>query len=76
MEFKSLKNIESSFRQIRLFAIVFVCICTAIVVYSLWKAFNFATHRSAKKSMCCDGESSLILALSQTYRMNRPRGSP
>ena len=27
MEFKSLKNIESSFRQIRLFGIVFLSLC-------------------------------------------------
>lgn len=30
MEFKSLKNIETSFRQIRLFGIVFVVMCTLI----------------------------------------------
>ena len=28
MEFKSLKNIETSFKQIRLFGIVFVVMCT------------------------------------------------
>lgn len=30
MEFKSLKNIETSFRQIRLFGIVFLCLCTLV----------------------------------------------
>ena len=29
MEFKSLRNIESSFRQIRLFGIVFLSLCGA-----------------------------------------------
>ena len=34
MEFKSLKNIETSFRQIRLFALVFVCLCAVAVSYT------------------------------------------
>ena len=42
MEFKSLKNIESSFRQIRLFGIVFVCLCAGIVGYALWSSYRFA----------------------------------
>ena len=32
MEFNSLKNIETSFKQIRLFGIVFVVMCTLITV--------------------------------------------
>ena len=71
MEFKSLKNIESSFRQIRLFAIVFVCMCTAIVGYSLWKAFNFA-EAQRQKIYVLDGGKSLMLALSQDLSQNRP----
>lgn len=35
MEFKSLKNIESSFRQIRLFGMVFLALCALVVVYSV-----------------------------------------
>ena len=30
MEFKSLRNIESSFRQIRLFGIVFLSLCAGV----------------------------------------------
>ena len=30
MEFKSLNNIETSFRQIRLFALVFICLSAAV----------------------------------------------
>lgn len=33
MEFKSLKNIETSFRQLRLFGMVFLGACTIIYVY-------------------------------------------
>ena len=34
MEFKSLRNIESSFRQIRLFGIVFLSLCAVVTVLS------------------------------------------
>ena len=30
MEFKSLKNIETSFRQIRLFSMVFLALCAVV----------------------------------------------
>ena len=42
MEFKSLKNIETSFRQLRLFGIVYLCACTLLVGYSVWKARSFS----------------------------------
>ena len=42
MEFKSLKNIESSFRQIRLFGIVFLSLCAVITVWSVWSSYRFA----------------------------------
>jgi conjugative transposon TraK protein len=71
MEFKSLKNIESSFRQIRLFGIVFVCLCTGIVVYSLWSAYSFA-EAQRQKIYVLDGGKSLMLALSQDLSQNRP----
>jgi len=71
MEFKSLKNIESSFRQIRFFSIVFVSLCAAIVGYSLWKAFTFA-EAQRQKIYVLDGGKSLMLALSQDLSQNRP----
>lgn len=42
MEFKSLKNIETSFKQIRLFGIVFLVLCAAITGYSVWSSYSFA----------------------------------
>ena len=42
MEFKSLTNIESSFRRIRLMLAAFVCCCTLITGYSLWSSYSFA----------------------------------
>jgi conjugative transposon TraK protein len=71
MEFKSLKNIESSFRQIRFFGIVFVCLCAAITGFSLWNAYRFA-EAQRQKIYVLDGGKSLILALSQDLSQNRP----
>lgn len=34
MEFKSLKNIETSFRQIRLFGMVFLGVCALVTVFA------------------------------------------
>lgn len=71
MEFKSLKNIESSFKQIRFFGIVFVCLCAAVVGYSVWNAFTFA-EAQRQKIYVLDGGKSLMLALSQDLSQNRP----
>ena len=71
MEFKSLRNIESSFRQIRLFGIVFVCLCAGIVGYALWSSYSFA-ERQREKIYVLDGGKSLMLALSQDLSQNRP----
>ena len=71
MEFKSLKNIETSFKQIRFFGIVFVCLCAGIVIYSLSSAYHFA-ERQRQKIYVLDGGKSLMLALSQDLSQNRP----
>jgi conjugative transposon TraK protein len=71
MEFKSLKNIETSFRQIRFFGIVFVCLCAGIVIYSLFSAYSFA-ELQRQKIYVLDGGKSLMLALSQDLSQNRP----
>lgn len=42
MEFKSLTNIESSFRRIRLMLAVFVGCCTLVTVFALWNSYRFA----------------------------------
>jgi conjugative transposon TraK protein len=71
MEFKSLKNIETSFKQIRFFGIVFVCLCAAMVGYSLWSSYRFA-EQQRQKIYVLDGGKSLMLALSQDLSQNRP----
>ena len=35
MEFKSFKNIESSFMQIRLFTMVYLGICSSLTTYAI-----------------------------------------
>ena len=71
MEFKSLKNIETSFKQIRFFGILFICLCTAIVGYSVWKSYEFAEAQRQKIYVLDEGRS-LMLALSQDLSQNRP----
>lgn len=71
MEFKSLKNIETSFRQIRLFGMVFVAVCAVVVVYSVWSSYVFA-EKQREKIYVLDGGKSLMLALSQDLSQNRP----
>ena len=71
MEFKSLKNIESSFRQIRLFGIVFVSLCAVVAVASVALSLNFA-EKQREKIYVLDNGKSLMLALSQDMEQNRP----
>ena len=71
MEFKSLKNIETSFRQLRLFGIVYLCACTLLVGFSVWKAYGFAEAQRQKIYVLDEGKS-LMLALSQDLEQNRP----
>jgi len=71
MEFKSLKNIETSFRQIRFFGIVFILLCAGITGYSVFSAYSFA-EKQRQKIYVLDKGKSLILALSQDLAQNRP----
>ena len=63
MEFKSLKNIETSFRQIRLFTLVFACLCAVVTGFALWKSYSFA-EAQRQKIYVLDNGKSLMLALS------------
>ncbi len=71
MEFKTLRNIENSFRQIRLYAITFAVLCTAIVGYAIWRSYSFAETQREKIYVLDQGKS-LMLALSQDASINRP----
>jgi conjugative transposon TraK protein len=71
MEFKSLKNIETSFKQIRIIAIVFIVLCAGITGYSVWSSYAFAEEQRQKIYVLDEGKS-LMLALSQDLSQNRP----
>ena len=71
MEFKSLKNIETSFRQIRLYAIAFVVLCLIITGYAIFSSYSFA-EKQREKVYVLDNGKSLMLALSQDAKANRP----
>lgn len=71
MEFKTLRNIENSFRQIRLYAIIFAVVCLAVTGYAVWESYRFAREQREKVYIMDQGKS-LMLALSQDAAINRP----
>lgn len=71
MEFKTLRNIENSFRQIRLYAIVFTVLCLGISGYAVFESYRFAKEQREKVYVLDQGKS-LMLALSQDAAVNRP----
>ncbi len=71
MKFKSLENIESGFRHLRSFSIVFLVACAFISGYAVWKSYDFAEAQRQKIYVLDEGKS-LMLALSQDLSQNRP----
>ena len=71
MEFKSLTNIETAFRHLRLFGVAYLGVCTLLVGFSVWKAYSFAESQRQKIYVLDEGKS-LMLALSQDLEQNRP----
>lgn len=71
MEFKSLMNIESCFRQIRLFSMVFLGLCAAVTVFAVIQSYRFAEAQRQRIYVLDEGKS-LMLALSQDVSQNRP----
>jgi conjugative transposon TraK protein len=71
MVFKSLQNIESAFKAVKLALIVVVAACAVIVIYTL-SATHSMVAREREKIYVLDRGKSLILALSQDLQQNRP----
>lgn len=71
MEFKTLRNIENSFRNIRLYALVFALLCFLSTGFAIWKSYSFAQEQRQKIYVLDNGKS-LMLALSQDASINRP----
>lgn len=71
MEFKTLRNIESSFKQIRLSTFVFAVLCFGVVGIVVFKSYHFAEEQRQKIYVLDNGKS-LMVALSQDMSINRP----
>ena len=71
MEFQSLKNIETAFRQIRLYILLFALLSAGVSGYALYSSYRFA-ERQREKIYVLDQGKSLMLALSQDASRNRP----
>lgn len=71
MEFRSLKNIETAFRQIRLYILLFALLSAGVSGYALYSSYRFA-ERQREKIYVLDQGKSLMLALSQDASRNRP----
>ena len=46
MEFKCLTNIETSFRQLRMYALVFAGICAVVTVAAVWMSYSCLLYTS------------------------------
>ena len=71
MEFKTLRNIENSFKQTRLYSIIFSSLCLLITGITVWKSYSFA-EAQRQKIYVLDNGKSLMVALSQDAKINRP----
>lgn len=71
MEFKKLKNLETDFRFIRITAIVFGVLCFASIAITIFMSYRFA-EQQRQKIYVLDGGKSLMLALAQNVKTNRP----
>lgn len=71
MEFKCLTNIETSYRQLRCYALIFSGICALVAVTAVWMSYTFA-ERQRQKIYVLDNGRSLLVALSQDLAQNRP----
>ena len=71
MEFKILRNIETGFKQMRMYTIIFAALCLLITIFSIGYAYYFAEQQRDKIYVLYNGKS-LILALSQDAKQNRP----
>lgn len=71
MEFKALKNIETAYRQLRRYSLVFLGLCALVAVVAVGWSYNFA-EKQRQKIYVLDNGKSLMLALSQDLWQNRP----
>ncbi|WP_018359108.1 conjugative transposon protein TraK [Porphyromonas levii] len=68
---KSIDNLEISYRNIRLFSIVIVAFSLLAVITTVVMSYRFA-EQQRQKIYVLDGGKSLMLALAQDVKANRP----
>lgn len=71
VRFNSLNNIKTAFEHIRILAVVFFILCVVVVSYTVYSSYNFA-EKQREKIYVLDKGKSLMLALSQDAKINRP----
>ena len=64
-------NIETSFKQIRMYVFLFAIFCCIVTVCAVIASFSFAREQR-EKIYVLDGGKSLMMALSQDLSQNRP----
>ena len=69
--FQKLNNIETSFRQMRVFLIVLIIVCAGLAGYAAYASYSFIEKQRSQIYVLADGQS-LILAKTNNIRDNRP----
>ena len=80
MEFKSLKNIETSFRQLRLFGMVFLGVCALVTVFAMsicsyWLYVPSSIGIRFRKAVMCPDFVSVFILLNNVPASHMLRAS-
>ena len=70
--FRYLRNIESSFRLVRVLVFVIVICCVGFAAWAGWLAFTSINQSRQKIYVLDNGGKSIMLALAQEQNANRP----
>lgn len=70
--FRYLRNIESSFRLVRVLVVVIVICCVGFAAWAGWLAFTSINQARQKIYVLDNGGKSIMLALAQEQNANRP----
>jgi len=60
--FRQLKNIDTAFRQVRLFCLAVVAFCLVVCCFTLYKSFNLVEASQARVYVLADGKAMEALA--------------
>ena len=60
MEFKTLKNIEIGFRQVRIFTLIFVGVCALVTIVAVGWSYRFAEAQRQRIYVLDNGRCLLV----------------